>query len=376
MRRTARLLFLNAATALAVSATAQQSPQDFTLPEPTPTSTPQPQGPVDDTGVIPVGPRVIPTATPTPAPTETAPSQVAPAPVNTPPPRPVSTPPVPQATPASVPATRRPEPAPIETVPAPLPAAPVETPGISEPQAETTGSTAELPTLPDAQDSANTASAAPSVSAESNAGDFPWLYILGGLLALFAGVGGYLFWKRRAEDAPPPKIKRPVVDAALDQVGASAFPPRFEISFELEGINRSLMAVMVSGRVVVKNRGERAIRDIALLAELTSAHHPSAKTAGQLEEIATIERIGPHQSHREKVNFRLPLDEIAGLRRDGVPFFVPLLRLEAVVDGADPQRLDFVLGSVTPETGPKLQPLRLDGPPGAYQNLRGHALTA
>ncbi|WP_176272923.1 LPXTG cell wall anchor domain-containing protein [Altererythrobacter lutimaris] len=355
------------------SASAQQSPQDFTLPEPTPTSTPRPQGPVDDTGVVPVGPRVIPTDRPTPQPSETPASapgtETTPAPVNTPPARPVVLPASPVPSPAATPTTTRPQPSPVETVPAPLPAAP-PTDGVVG--GDSTGSPAGLPALPTQDDSVTSA---PTASSEATASDMPWLYIFGGLIGLLALAGGFLFWKRRRENAPPPVIKRPVVDAALDQVGMSAVPPRYEIGFEVEGLNRSVMAVMVSGRIVVKNRGERAIRDVQLFAEFTSAHHPSAKTEGNLAEVATVPRVGPHQTHRERVNLRLPIDQISALNRAGVPVFVPLLRVRSAIDGTEPKRLDFVLGNLTAETGQKLQPLRLDGPPGAYDNLRGHPLT-
>lgn len=372
MRIIARLLPLSILAAFCASASAQQSPQDFTLPEPTPTSTPRPQGPVDDTGVVPVGPRVIPTDSPTPQPTETPASAPGtgptPAPGNTPPARPAALPASPVPSPAATPTTSRPQPSPVETVPAPLPAAPPTDGG----SGDTTGSPAGLPALPTPGESATSS---PAASSEAQPSDIPWAYILGGLIGLLALVGGFLFWKRRRENAPPPAIKRPVVDAALDQVGMSAVPPRYEIGFEVEGLNRSVMAVMVSGRIVVKNRGERALRDVQLFAEFTSAHHPSAKTEGNLTEIATVPRVGPHQTHREHVNFRLPIDQISALNRAGTPVFVPLLRVKCAVDGAEPKRLDFVLGNVTAETGQKLQPLRLDGPPGAYDNLRGHPLT-
>lgn len=348
-----------------LSVAAQQSPQDFTLPEPTPSNTPVPQGPVDDTGIIPVGPRVIPTATPTPTAVPTT------API-----------PAPAASPTAAP-TRTPASSTPPATGAARPAAPSPVPALQEPavtvdQPAATGSPLDLPALPGAE--AGTATPLPPVmdDAATPAGEraFPWVYAIGGILALLALAAGWAVWRRRRENTPPPAIKRPVVDAALDQVGSSALPPRYDVSFEVEGITRSLMAVMVAGRIVVKNRGERAIRDVALLAELTSAHHPSAKTPGNLHQIGTIERIGPHQSHREKINLRLPLDQVAGMRRDGVPFFVPLLRLEAAVEGTDPQRLDLVLGTLPPGAGHKLQPLRLDGPPGAYEHLRGHALTA
>ncbi|WP_394730976.1 hypothetical protein [Altererythrobacter sp. GH1-8] len=375
MRNTARFLFLSLAAALSASVFAQERAQDFTLPEPTPSRTPQPQGPVDDSGIIPVAPRVIPTGTPTPVPSpSTTPTPIQspvsrpiPAPANSPAPRPVARPPAPNATST---------PAPVATVPAPQPGAPLDTSPPAEPAMDQGISASELPTLPSANDSDNSTASVPAASETPSSGDLSWTYWLAGLLAAMAAVGGFLFWNRRRENALPPPIKRPVVDAALDQVGSSVIPPRFDLAFEVEGITRSLMAVMVSGRVVVKNRGERAIRDIRLLAELTSAHHPDAKTPGNLGEICIVERVGPHQTHREKVSFRLPIDQILGIRRDGIPFFVPLVRVEAAIDGADPRRLDLVLGSIEPGTGQKLQPLRLDGPPGAYNNLQGHPLTA
>lgn len=372
MRYAISFSVITAASLLASSAAAQQRPQDFTLPEPTPTSTPAPQGPVDDTGVIPVGPRVIPTDTPTPVPTQAPPQPVptasaTPVPVRTPVPTPTRTVPAPTQRPAA-----STQPTLTPTVPSSDPASdPIAAPAETTITPPATGDGASgLPALPSqapVTDTANTGEASP-------ASDLPWAYILGALAALIALLGGFLFWKRRQDNAPPPTIKRPVVDAALDHVAATAIPPRFEMSFEIEGITRSLMAVMVTGRLVIKNLGERAIRDVALSAELSSAHHPSAKTDGNLTPIGEFERIGPHQAQRHKIDLKLPLDQVAGMRRDGVPFFVPLLRLQANASGADPKRLDLVLGTVPPGTGHKLQPLRLDGPPGAYDHLRGHPL--
>ncbi len=369
MRNTVRLTAFFALAAFAASLTAQQRAQDFTLPEPTPTGTPQPQGPVDDSGIIPVGPRVIPTSTPTPIPT-TVPSPVptqapvtAPTTQTAPQPAASATLPRPVATPIA-----SPPPSPVATVPAPQTAMPESDP-------------VDLPALPSTVESETDSSLPVQTEVQeekssSLVNDVPWSYVLGGLLGLLAVLGGFFLWKRRKENAPPPPIKRPVVDAALDQVGASAIPPRFDVAFEVQGINRSLMAVMVSGHIVIKNRGERAIRDIGISAELTSAHHPSAKSDGNLQKLEGVDRVGPHQTQREKVSLKLPLDQIQGIRREGVPFFVPLVRLEVAAEGAEAKRLDIVLGSVPPGGNTKLQPLRLDGPPGAYDHLRGHPLTA
>lgn len=373
MRNIARLVILSAAGLLAGSAIAQQNPQDFTLPEPTPTGTPAPQGPVDDTGVVPVGPRVIPTATPTPESTGETATEGPPAePANTQPsPAPTGPAPNPQA-------TFTPPPAPIRTpaIAAPL-VEPVDQSLDTQPQTEAAdGAGSQLPALPDPE-----AAQAPETALVNEAdtqflANIPWLYVGGGALVLFILVAALLLWKRRRDSAPPPEIERPLVEGEANPTGASAAPVRFEIGFEVEGVTRSLMAVMVAGRIVVKNRGERAIRGVSLSAELTSAHHPSARTAGNLKEVASEVRVGPHQTHREKVNFRLPLAEVQGINRDGAPFFVPLIRIAALAENAEPQRLDFVLGAVPPGGNQKLQPLPLSGPPGPYEHLRGHPLTA
>ncbi len=238
---------------------AQSNPQDFTLPPaPTPTPAPAPaaEGPVDDSGIVPVAPRPIATDTPAPAPTIPTPTTTAatPQPVETS--RPVVQPiPTANRTPRTSPTRERAQPSREErgtapqreetqrrTLPTPIAEqeAAIEERDVPE-QAPTTDTSATAEALqgaaatdPVAQ-SGDTSPSATNGNAESESqatgpsifeGLPSWLIwaLLGGIALLAIGLFG---WKRRKANAPAPSLAAapPLADDPQPEADAEEVEP-------------------------------------------------------------------------------------------------------------------------------------------------------
>ncbi len=360
----AAVLTASAAGAILAPAMAQTPVRDFTLPPgETPTPAPVPaQGPVDDTGVVPVAPRPIDTNTPEPIPSPT-PSEATP----TPPPTPTSgavVQPLPQQSTQrtaelSPPQTQAPDQNPI--------VAPTITPS---PQATPTSPQAS-PT-PGVGTDFSTSQVAGSAK-ESDALSDNWLWIVGGLAALLALLAGAMFFlRRKAASASVPTIERPIVGKNAGQSNA-AEKGRFVLDLKVTSVVRSVMMVTVKATITVANRSDRALRDLTITGDLISASksiamdQQIAREGTNLPPLITLERIGPNKTQTTEVTLQLPTGQIDGFRQGNIPMFVPLARICADCEAADAQIKTFVLG--VEAAGSKLHPLPLNGMPGEYQGV-------
>lgn len=333
---------------------AAQGVQDFQLPPaPTPTPSPNVQGPVDTEGAsVPRRPRAIPTArpstTPTPAPTATQ----SPAPRITPEPLTGSTPRPTQAVrPTPTPSVRATTaPAPGEIAPSPEVSAQPETPAAS------TQFPGIEPIAPPADAGAETV--------EEQAG-LPWTWIGGGagLLVLLGGL--FFLWRRRAANAAPPEIARPVV--VKPTVNAPAAPAMADIQIRAEAIRltRSFANATLDYRVTLINRSTSALSNVKLSADLISAHgdlpaeQQVATPASMLDQRHAFDRIAPGQSVRHEGKLILSLAQAKIIHQGPMALLVPLLRIRVDGAGDAPQVKTFVIGQGV-EDGGRVAPFRLD----------------
>ena len=351
-----------------------QSVQDFQLPpNPTPTPSPRVQGPVDTEGdSIPARPRVIGTPTPTPAPASTPPQA-----------SPVPQPTVPQSAPAPLPSAR-PAPArtaPIDQVPqnsrhAPLPTADERAPlgeggeAAAEPNLQGEDQVGEATGEPMPTESGSIA-ALPEADTEQGKADWIWPAVGGGILALL-GLGYFL--SRRRSSAPAPIIEKPVVGS-----GGPVNASDIHIRTEAIKLTRSVMNATLHYRVSLINKATRALSNVAIGADVVSAHGAlpmEQQVAGPdhaLEKRHQFDRIAPGQSVRYEGQITIPLSQIRAIRQNNAALFVPLLRLR--IDGATPEPLvkTFVVGLGMPEGG-RVMPFRIDEGPRSYEPIAARAL--
>ncbi|SMQ61500.1 hypothetical protein SAMN06297468_0570 [Altererythrobacter xiamenensis] len=376
------VLTLTAGLAVAAPLAAQQqSVQDYTLPDPdaTPTPAPRAQGPVDDSGVVPVAPRVIPTGRPTAQPTPTP--QPSPTPTATPVPQPTATAtPQPRFTSGPVPAEPRVA-RPQGQAPSAQTVEPVESP---DPSPESASESSAVPGL-----SGDSAAIPTDVdAAASDEGDIgsdaplPWGWIAGALIALLALLAGFIVWRRHSEAAPP-VIEKPVVAATTDAAAAAAAEkPRFVANVQVVSAQRSVMMVMVKYSLAIANRSDRAMRGLTVSADLVSARNQGgldaqlATLATELPASSSIERIGPHQTQTVTGTLQLALQEVEVLRQGSIPMFVPLLRVRVEGENIDPFVETYAVGVGNAGAGTRLHPLPLNGPPGSYEGVRAKPLAA
>ncbi|MCV0382450.1 MAG: hypothetical protein K5799_03205 [Erythrobacter sp.] len=377
-----------------VLAHAQQSPQDFRLPPaPTPTPTPDVQGPVDTES--PVRPAPSPTPAPTLAPTP-RPTIVLPSP--SPSPRPSARPtarPTARATPTPRPATPSPTPVPQNRD---APAAPPSTRQTApDPEPETTP-------LPGTDSSTGLEStpivppvAPPSPDVAPELGTAPddadnglWWVAALGLLGLGALGGGYVLRCRRSRAtpqierpvvaAPPadePLIEEPPLEERAVAPAASAAPPPNALALRIEALrlNRSFMNATLAYRVTVLNRSTSPLSEVAIEADLASAHgdlpmeQQVADAGTALQERHTTSRLAAGQSARFEGQVTLPLAQARVIRQGNVALLVPLLRMRSRAAGIEPVARTLAIGPAASGGGARLVPFNLEEGPRSYEPL-------
>lgn len=363
---------------------AQQSPQDFQLPPaPTPTPTPDVQGPVDTENPA----RPVPSPTPTPAQTP-RPTIVLPSPQ--PSPRPSASPtarPTAQAT-----STSRPVPENREAPAAP----PSDQQTVSEPEVEATplpgaDSSTGLDSTPIVPPAAPPSPGPELATGPEDAESGLWWVGALGLLGLAALGGGYALRRRRARAAPPqierpvvaspplderPAEERPVEESATTPV-TSATPPPNALALRIEALrlNRSFMNATLAYRVTVLNRSASPLSEVAIEADLASAHgdlpvdQQVAGAGTALQERHTTSRLAAGQSARFEGQVTLPLAQARVIRQGNVALLVPLLRMRSRAAGIEPVARTLAIGPAASGGGARLVPFNLDDGPRSYEPL-------
>ncbi len=364
-------------------------------PEPTPTPTRDVTGPIDREAPQP-GP-ATPTPASTPRPTRPAASPVPAAP------RPALGPtvaPTVRPTPASAP-RQTPRPTPRQTI------APAATPNV----AQTVAPRAEATPAPDIAEPAQDVAPLPSTSPTTTAIDnenaatapqpsattepaWPW-WLVGGLalggLALVA-----LLLLRRKRKAPPPAQPETLADTPVQPsppapsakptaapAAANAVTQPLRIDAEAVSLGRSFANATLTYAVTVSNLGTRALANLRIAADMTTAHSGAAlddqlatlRTA--LPNLATEPALAVGAPMRADGVFRLPLNEVRLIRQGKAPLFVPLMRVRVEADGMEPVVRTFVIGrkpamdvssSLSTPTG-RLEPFRLDETAQTYRDI-------
>ena len=406
---------------------------ETTTPRPSATTGVQVQGPVDDSGIVPVGPRRI---GPSPTPTATA----------TPVPRPVpSTAPTAAPSPAprqqapSVSQPRQaaqPSQAGEQTAPAtasrPEPAAAAPIPQGSDPVPSGQSATDPIPSsgeTPPSQSDTDAAipglSPAPAgsseISAQAATGGAYWWWVLAALVAAIAAVAGFAFYKRRQpvaiaggagtaspglmkaatprpnaetasagappaemagpETASPPASARTATPAPVaPPVGAGSPVAPLGLETHVVRMQRSMMGLTVTARVAVTNRGSKAITNAVLQGDLVGANNGEplgqqlASAAAELDEIEALGTIEPGERREVTANVRIDLNSLKGIRQGGSVVYVPLLRLRFSGDGTKPLASTVMVGHPPTQHGGKPTPFPAQAAPQIYDNVVGRAL--
>lgn len=258
---------------------------------------------------------------------------------------------------------RAPEPAPVPE-PAPL----VETP--AEPAAQTAAESGQP---------ASPASPAPEPTAPASAPSDPvgepvfgwvWLAAAAALLAgLIAGVG---LWRRRK-----PKVLRLAVPPPIAEDGEQPALPRLDLAIDITAATRSVMMFMIQYRLTITNRTDRAVSDLAVAVQLTSAQREVSNAAplAAARNLARVERIGPHQSRSITGEVQLPLAAINPIMQGRTALFIPLVHVTLEGEGQQALARSFVVGGAGDTEG-RVRPLPLDIPPGSVAGLRARAIEA
>lgn len=360
------------------SEAAAQSVEDYRLPTaPTPTANPSVQGPVDtESGIIPVRPRVIPTARPSPSAT---------APIVLPEVRPT---PAPRAAPPPAGSLQRAvNPAPAR-VTAQTPSRPAgvqqASPAQQEPDLPATPPIDQVPIAP-ADPVVPAALPAPSLpaasspagvpaTADADAGEgFP-LAAMAGLAALLVAAGAFFVLRRRRPDGMVPEIERPQVGT-----GPSAGLADFQLAADAVKLTRSMAYATLDYQVTLFNRAASAACDIVLSADLVTAHGGApmesqlASTAQSLEQRHVFARISPGQTVRHQGKLQIPLAQARIIRQGSASLIVPLLRVRLDREGDGPVVRTFVIGQGIPG-GERVAPFRLDDGPRSYAPVAARAL--
>lgn len=224
------------------------------------------------------------------------------------------------------------------------------------------------------------AGAAPVAPDQVNEGEpsepplIPWWAWIAGLSALLLAGLAALFLKRRSTRVPA----RLVASEPLAEAEAAPAPlARLEIGLEIVSATRSLMMFTLEYRLTFTNRSDRAVRDLAVSAQLASARSDVAVAGTNAggRQVGTIERIGPHQTRSLSGQMQLPLADIRAILQGRKPIFVPLLHLMLESPGQEPLNRSYVVGTPSAASQGRLHPIPLDTPPGGVPGLKAREVS-
>jgi len=213
-------------------------------------------------------------------------------------------------------------------------------------------------------------------SSDDLAGIPAWIWWLIGALALVALTLAFLLYSRR-QPAPVKEIEKPVV--AGPSPLASIEEAKLALTLDIVSATRSMMMLTIDYRLNVANRSERAIRDLAVSPELTTARRDQPARPGPSQQQGArstkkIARIGPHQSEAISGTVQLPVAEIRPIMQGRKPLYVPLLHIEIGLEQLAPVKHSFVIGLPSETSTTRLHPISLDVPPGGLPPLLARKL--
>lgn len=361
---------------------AAQSVSDYRLPG---AETPRPDvaGPVDPDNPVVRGPAPRPSAAQPPTPAATTPSPS----------------PQPATSPSASPQPRAVQPRPLQTTARPAAAsAPLATPAVGPATAPV------LPPLPPSPGAAPSpfpaalpdVAAAPAASPAVAPGDWPRLWIGGGVALLLTALGALLWWRRRRSPldlelefeppvvAAPKPAAEPVPQPAPLPVAANP-EGGLGIALEARRMNASLMATTLSYNLKLTNHSAEPLSALAIEGDMVAAHaslppeRQIASSGQRLELRHALVALAPGESAEFSGDFRLLLTAITPIRSGEAAFFVPLarLRVEASTPSGGPlvHAQTFVVGELPEAPGAALRPFRLDLGPRNYARVGQRAVS-
>lgn len=221
----------------------------------------------------------------------------------------------------------------------------------------------------DANPSVRTAPAPAQPSDPLGAAVFDWRWLAAAAALLASLAAGWRLWRWRRR----PKVLRLAAPSSVRaDAGEAPAPARIDLSLEITGATRSLMMFTLHYRLILANRSERAVSDLAVGMQLASAQREASNAAphGAAQGIDRIERLGPHQSRSVTGVLQMPLAAITPVMQGATPLFIPLVHV--TIEGAGQQALarSFVVGP--PASGGsegRVRPLTLDLSPGSLPAL-------
>lgn len=219
------------------------------------------------------------------------------------------------------------------------------------------------------------------------------------LAALLAAIGGLIWWRRRAIEAPVTiAFERPIVPAEAAPVAhtglavlaaqpepaapapaAASQPEGLVLTLEARRMSASLMATTLSYHLSLTNHTAFALTALAIEGDMIAAHgtlppeQQVARKAQQLELRHALAELAPGETAVLSGDIRVPLALIAPIRAGTAAFFVPLARFR-VAAGPLIAVQTFVIGEAPETPGAALKPFRLDLGPRTYSKIGQRAL--
>ncbi len=227
-----------------------------------------------------------------------------------------------------------------------------------------------------------------------------------GLAALLVAIGGLIWWRRRAIDAPVSiAFERPIVPAdlapaaepnpaelapqpepvaaapvaAAPALATTPLPEGLILSLEARRMSASLMATTLSYQLSVTNHTATALSALAIEGDMIGAHgalppeQQVARKTQQLELRHAVVELAPGETAVLTGDIRVPLELITPIRAGTAAFFVPLARFR-VSAGPLVVVQTFVIGEAPETAGAALKPFRLDLGPRTYSRISQRAL--
>jgi hypothetical protein len=197
-----------------------------------------------------------------------------------------------------------------------------------------------------------------------------WRWLAGGAGILAVLLGGWIAWRQRK-----PRVLRLAAPVALARDDDEPLLPRIDVSLEIVGASRSVMTFTLRYRINLANRSDRAVNDLAVAVQLTSARRGQSNAAplAAAQSVTSVGRIGPHQTRSLSGEVQLPFAAITPIMQGNTMLFIPLLHVTFEGEGQQALARSFVIG--TPSAGgSRVQPLRMDMLPGPAPELRARLI--
>ncbi|MEM7703412.1 MAG: hypothetical protein AAF251_15850 [Pseudomonadota bacterium] len=149
-------------------------------------------------------------------------------------------------------------------------------------------------------------------------------------------------------------------------------PLPLAMSLSITSARRSVMMFTIEYRVDLANRGDTATRDLIVTGDLgcAQAGHSSDRSSAPAPLLGQIERIGPHQSRAVTGILEMPLADVRLIRQGATSMFIPLMTVNVKSEGWSDLLARFVIGTPSPASASRLQPIIFDTRIGGLGALR------